>query len=248
VRSVISGIRLQLQTAALTPLALVTTYLTPLSVSLLVMLRFGRPELDLMAGSVEAAVLNALVMQTFFAIMNERFGGTMQILAATPSGLLTPLIGRLVGTLMQGLAALPLMILLVIVVWGPVELNAAVHRGSLTIAVIGLFMAICSTCAMAVLHVGVAIRSVSYRGLVNAIFPVSVVAMGLFAPTETLPAPIRVLSWALPPAWAMEGIRTNSYRAMSLCAATAVIWIGLGFFLLRHLPAWLRTSPDTYTR
>lgn len=247
-RSVISGIKVQLRTVALTPLALVTTYLTPLSVSLLVMLGFGRPRLDLMAGSVVAAVLNALVVQNFFAIIDERFGGTMQILAAAPSGLLTPLVGRLIGTLLQGLAALPLMVLLVTIVWGPGEFAASVGHGSLTIAVIGLIMAICGTCAMTVVHIGIAIRSILYRGLVNAIFPISVVAMGFFISTRTLPTPIRVLSWTLPPAWAMDGIHTNSYTPMLMCVLTGAVWGGAGLLFLRRLPAWLRTSPDTYTR
>lgn len=247
-RPLLHGAGVQLRTAALTPLGLVTSYLTPLSIAVLAMAGFGRPRLDHMVGAVAAAVLNALVVQTYFAIAEERYGGTMQIHAASPAGLLAPLAGRLLGAFAQGLVAVVLTVALVLVIWGPEAIGDAVRRQSVVLALAGLLMVAAGLFAMAMVHVAMVVRSVSYDGLVNAVFPVAVVAMGLFTSVSALPWPLRVLSYLLPPSWAMEALRTNAYRPLLWCLATASAWAAVGVWLLRRLPRWLRTSPESYAQ
>lgn len=243
-RPVLHGAAVQLRTVALTPFALVTSYLTPLSIAVLAISSIGHPRVDLVVGSVAAAVLNALVLQTFFAVMEERYAGTLRLHAASPTGLLAPLIGRLLGALTQGLVALPLTVALVVAIWGPAAMGKALGSQPIAVPLTGMLVAIAGLFAMAMVHVAIVVRSISYNGLVNGIFPVAVVAMGLLTSMDALPVPLRLLGYALPPSWAMEAIRDNAYSQLLGCAATALAWGAVGVYLLRGLPSWLRTSPE----
>jgi ABC-2 type transport system permease protein len=247
-RPLLHGATVQLRTVALTPLALVTSYLTPLSIAVLAIWRIGHPRVDLVVGSMAAAVVNALVVQTYFAAMEERYDGTMQVHAASPTGLLAPLIGRLLGALTQGLVALPLTVALVAAMWGPAALGKAFERQSMAVALAGLLMAIAGLFAMAMVHVAMVVRSIAYTGLVNAIFPVAIVAMGLFTPMDALPGPLRLIGYALPPTWAMEAVRDNAYGQLLGCGATALCWGAAGVWLLRELPSRLRNSPEGHAQ
>jgi hypothetical protein len=247
-RPVLHAAAVQFRTMALTPFALVTSYLTPLSIAVLAIASIGRPRVDLVVGSMAAAVLNALVMQTYVAVLDERYGGTLRVHAASPTGLLAPLIGRLLGVLTQGLVALPLTVALVMAIWGPAAMGKAVARQPIAVLLAGLLAIVAGLFAMAMVHVAMVVRSISYNGLVNAVFPVAVVAMGLFTSLHALPAPLRLLGYLLPPSWAMEAIRDNEYGQLLGCAATALAWGAAGVYLLSGLPSWLRTSPEGYAQ
>jgi hypothetical protein len=84
--------------------------------------------------------------------------------------------------------------------------------------------------------------------LVNAVFPVAVVVMGLFTSMSALPVPLRLVSAALPPSWAIEAVRSNAYGPLLGCAITAFGWGAVGVSLLRRLPSWLRTAPEGYAQ
>lgn len=245
-RALFRGVVVQLRSAAVTPIALVTSYLTPLAIAVLAIAGFGRPRLDLITGAVTAAVMNALVVQSYFMIMEERHSGTMQMHAASPVGLLAPLVGRALGAFVQGIVALPLTVGLVLAIWGPRAVEQGLEHRSVILAFVALLMASSGLLAMAMVHVAMVVRSVSYAGLVNAVFPVAAVVMGFFTSISALPPPLRLLSYPFPPSWAMDAVRTNSYSSLLWCAATGLGWAVIGVYLLRRLPSWLRISPESY--
>jgi hypothetical protein len=237
-----AGALAQLRISALTPVSLVTSYLSPVALAIVVISLYGHLTGALVAGTIAAAAWNTLLIQAYMIVNQERAWGTLQQHACTPAGVTPWLVGRLLGALLQALLTIPLIGGLVLATGG------AVHLGPWKILLVNGAIICASLIGIAVLHMTLAIRYRWYSALINAIFPLTIVLMGLFARIDRLPAAVGAIGHLFAPTWAMEAIRRSSWSP-----ALTALWMSLLTALgavayLTRVQRWLRTSSDAYHR
>jgi hypothetical protein len=68
---------------------------------------YGKPSAALFLGAMAAGLWSALMIEPTVIVVNERSWGTLQSIAATPTSVSWPLIGRLIGSCLTALFCLP---------------------------------------------------------------------------------------------------------------------------------------------
>ena len=234
------AILVQLRILALTPTSLVTSYLTPLALAAVIMSLYGRPTGALVVGTVAAAIWNTLLLQSFFIVSQERAWGTMELLATTPAGLVASMLGRLIGAVVQAIVAIPFTLGLSLAAGGVPAL------GPWTLVLASLAVILTGLTGAAFLHMALIIRYRSYTAFINGVFPLSIVFMGFFTPTERMPLGIGTIGRALAPTWAMDAIRQTSWQPLIMGAVTAGALLVAAAWYVSHLRQWIKNSPSAY--
>lgn len=241
-RAVAVGFTNQFRVAALDPLAMLADLVTPLVFGVIALAESGRPDFALVAGVGMAGAWEALLVQLIFVMVTERDAGTLEVISASPTPLAWPLAGRLAGALVQALPALPVAYLLVVLGWG------APNIGSPLLAASGVLVLLLGFAAIGLVLTAAMSVSRYYDGMLNGLFPVTVLLGGLLVPLSVLPAYAHGLALALPPSWAMLALREHSWPALLVGLAVCAAWYLAGFTLIGRAERWLRLRPDSYFR
>jgi len=191
-------------------------------------------------GIAAAGIWGATLSSSVIAVLQERQGRTLQLLATTPSALVWPLFGRVVGAAIQSTVAAPLSVLAVSVIWRPPRLgNPALAAGSLLLVILG-------STAMSAFFVGFLVRYRFFAGMINGFEDLTALLCGMFVPVATL-APIgRGVAWMLPPTWGMITVRDQSFTALAVGTLVVLCWFVLATICLISAERRVRRTPSAF--
>lgn len=229
VRSVLAGAVTQLKEAWLSPLAVVGAALSPTAYGLTVIAGYGLPTGALLLGCVAAGLWGNLYAQGALIVIQERARGTLTILAATPARISAPLFGRLIAATCQSIAAIPVITLLIVALFG------GVHDFELPLFVVALAPITVGLFGMGLLLMGALVRYRYSAGMVNGLFGAIVLLGGFFAPASAMPLGVRVVSSALPSTWAIQAVRPTDGHAwadLGIAGPLALAWFAVGMMYL----------------
>jgi ABC-type multidrug transport system permease subunit len=225
VRVAMAGAVTQLRESAFSPLAIVETAVAPLAYGVVVIAGYGRPTGALLLGCVAAGMWGGLYTQSTLIVLQERAQGTLSMLAAGPIRLSVPLAGRLLAAACQSLAAVPIIGVAIVALFGEVHdfepLPFVAAFVPVALGIIG-----CSLLLM-----GALIRYRYSAGMVNGLFSLVVLIGGFFVPTSAMPFAVRVVGSALPSAWAIQAIRpaaAHRWTHLGIAAILAIAWVAAG--------------------
>ena len=136
--------------------------------------------------------------------------------------------------------AFPLTWIGVTLLWGMPDM------GPLRVTLAALGVATLGLCGTAAVTMGLMARLRFYGGMMNGIFPVTVLLMGLFLPTSGIPMPMRIVTDVFTPAWALSSIREASGTPLITGACVALAWLTMGYWLLSRLGTWMRRAQAAY--
>jgi ABC-type multidrug transport system permease subunit len=237
------GLRIQLRMSSVTPLAAASSAVTPAAYGIAVASGFGEPSAALLLGTVATVLWGAVQTDVAVVVVQERSWGTLQVLAAGPTPLAAPLVGRLLGSVAQGLLTVPLAAGAVIAIFGvPPDVPWARGAAALLVVLAGLL-------GMGLVLMGALARYRYSAGMVNGLFVVVLLLAGFFVPLASLPPALEVAGRLLPPAWAVDAVRagaTHPWRGLGLGAALALLWLTAGATYLVGAERRLRRLASAY--
>jgi ABC-type multidrug transport system permease subunit len=252
-RVVGSGCRTQWRLSRVSPLAVITNAVGPVAYGAAITAGYGRPSPGLLLGAMAAGLWSALMIEPTVIVVNERSWGTLQSIAATPTSVAWPLIGRLIGSCLTALFCLPAIVIGMLLIFARsvpgmlAELGrtpAGLLAGAFAVTVVGLF-------GMSMVLMGVLIRFRYSAGMVNGLFGLMILLGGFFVPLEILPVGLEAVGRAIPAAWAVDALRqadsTTGPVELVLGAGLAVAWCVLGAFLMGRSGRALQRSPLAYS-
>ncbi len=239
----LQGFRVQLLMSGLSPLAVISSAVTPASYGIVVISGFGRPTAALLLGTIATGLWGTLQVQSAITVVQERSWGTLQNLAASPTPLAAPLVGRLLGAAVQGLLTIPVTLTVVLLVFG-LPAGAPWPRFALAIPVTAVGLV-----GMALVLMGALARFRYAAGMINGLFGLVILLGGFFVPLAALPTALSVLGYALPPAWAIDAVARSAdhpWRALGIGALVSLVWLGGGIRYLAGAERRLRRSASAY--
>lgn len=238
-RSILAGFTSQMRLSGLSPLSIISSALTPLTYGIAIISGFGEPSGALLLGCAGAAIWGSLQVQSCVVIIQERIWGTLQMLTISPTPIWAPLSGRLAAVTCQALAAIPVVLLTITILFGGVrDMRLGPWSVALTILTVGLV-------GMSLLLMGALARYRYAAGMVNGLFGAVVLLGGFFIPLSVLPTPIRQVGYLLPSSWALAATRENMADPafeLLLAAVIATAWLVAGAAYLSSAQRRLRTA------
>jgi ABC-type polysaccharide/polyol phosphate export permease len=236
-RSILAGFSTQLRESGLSPFAIAGTALAPVTYGVAVIAGFGRPTGALLLGAAAAGLWGSLYVQSAVIVVQERGQGTLQLLAASPVPLCAPLFGRLLATACQALAAIPVIVVIIVALFGGVRDVAlsqlAVALAVTTIGLVGISMVL----------MGALARYRYAAGMVNGLFDTVLLVGGFFVPLAALPGGIRSAGMALPSSWSVAAVwpaAAHPWTDLRAGALLAVGWVAVGALYLAAAQRRLR--------
>lgn len=239
-RQLAAAARLQVRNDMIVPLDLLLSVLQPVVLGLLVFAAEPALSWPILAGTGFAGLTFVMVGYSLVVPLQERMWGTRDSLNLA-GGQPVTILGRVAGAFGQGVIA---MLIAVAIVAGLVHHSFGtvapwLLAATLILGLAGFYV------ITALLAVGFA--RVNFRpGMANGVAPVIILLTGAYTPLDSLPVPLRVLSWALPPTWAMNALRQGPGAAagrsigigVAVLAALAVLTVLAAY----QLPGWQRRS------
>lgn len=238
-RCMLSGFRAQMLESGLSPLAVVSAALSPVAYGIVVIAGYGRPTGALLLGCVGAGIWGSLYQQGTIIVVQERQWGTLQSLAASPSPIAIPVLGRLLAASCQALAAIPVIALVVAALFGGIhQFEPSLWLAALGILTLGIV-------GMALLLAGALARYRYSAGMVNGLFGIVVLLGGFFLPLSALPAVLRAIGSVLPTALAVQAVRPAApHPWLDLLGAgvLSLAWLTAGGWYLSEAQRRLRRT------
>jgi ABC-2 type transport system permease protein len=248
-----SGCRTQWKLNRVSPLAVVTDAVAPIAYGAAMTAGYGRPSPALLIGALAAGLWSALMIEPAVIVVNERSWGTLQSIAATPTSVAWPLIGRLIGSCLTALFCIPAIIAGMLLIFARSASGVLADLGHtpaglltavLAITVIGLF-------GMSMVLMGVLIRFRYSAGMVNGLFGLIILLGGFFVPLEILPRGLEAVGRAIPAAWALDALRQVGPGTVpvqiTVGSALALSWCVLGAVLMGRSGRALQRYPLAYS-
>jgi ABC-type multidrug transport system permease subunit len=238
-RSILAGFTSQMRLSGLSPLSIISSALTPLTYGVAIISGFGEPSGALLLGCAGAAIWGSLQVQGTLVIIQERAWGTLQMLTISPTPIWAPLIGRLTAVTCQAMAAIPGVLLAIMILFGGVrDIRPGPWIAALMILTVGL-------AGMSLVLMGALARYRYAAGMVNGLFGTVLLIGGFFVPLSGLPTPIQQVGYLLPSSWALAAVRENTTDP-SLELLTAVLvtaaWVTAGAAYLSSAQRRLRNT------
>ena len=252
-RVVGNGCRTQWKINRVSPLAVVTNAVAPVAYGAAMTAGYGRPSPALIVGALAAGLWSALMIEPAVIVVHERAWGTLQSIAATPTSVAWPLIGRLIGSCLTAMFCIPAIIAGMLLIFARSVPDVIAELGRtppglliavLAVIVIGLF-------GMSMVLMGVLIRFRYSAGMVNGLFGLIILLGGFFVPLQILPGGLEVLGRSIPAAWALDALRmagaATAVIDLAVGAGLALFWCVLGAFLMGRSGRALQRSPLAYS-
>ncbi len=242
-RCLTAGAALQFRASVLSPLAIVSTLLTPLTYGILVALSADQDPTDTFVGVALAGIWATLLTQSLFVILQERSWHTMEGLVAAPVPIVWPLLGRLLAVLAQGLLAVPMAWLCVWVGWSSFPFGAQI-------------LVAISTGALFFLGVGTVLLAVFARyrfapGATNSLFGLVVLLSGLVGASPSLPGWLRVCGDLLGSTWSMHLVSgsggSGPVQPLLMAVGLGTAWLLLGAVSLARVEQGMRRRSNAFS-
>jgi len=217
-----AGAVLHLRVSALTPMAVVSSSLTPVGMGLL--LCAGAADRGVAGQQLVSiafiAVWGTMLVQSVIAVVQERNWGTMAMLATTPSGIALPLLGRVFAAAVHGLlsAAVVLLVLLPLVSTTDV----------LGLGLVTLVIALVGYAGVTLAIVSWIVRHRYASGGVNGLFELILLFSGAFVAMSALPAGLRPVGYLFP----SVRVADASAGTLAVQLLVSVAWLAAGLLLL----------------
>jgi ABC-2 type transport system permease protein len=239
-RQLAAAARLQLRIDAIAPMDLLLTVLQPVVLGVLVFTAEPAPSWSILAGTGFAGLTFVMVGYALTVPLQERMWGTRDSLNLAGGQPMT-ILGRVAGAFGQGVIGMIIAMAI---------LALLLHRSFGAVA--GWLLAATVLLGLAGIYVITALLAIGFArvrfwpGMANGVAPVIILLTGVYTPLDSLPAPLRVLSMALPSAWAMNALRQGAGaaagRSIGIGVAVLVALAAVTVLAARRLPAWQRRS------
>jgi ABC-type multidrug transport system permease subunit len=244
VRAVAAGAQMETKLAGISPLAIMSSSLTPVAYGVVVTAGVGEPNASLLLGTVAAGIWGTLQVSAAVTVTQERSWQTLQLVAASPVPLAGPLVGRMLAATAQALLAVPATVAIIGLLFGGFG-EVAWGRSLIALAVLtaGLL-------GMSLFLMGALTRFRYSAGMVNGLFGVVLLLGGFFVPLQALPRPFQVAGYTLPAPWAIDAARAvnpQPWRSLLVGTVVSLAWLAAGVLYVTRAERRLRRSPSAYS-
>jgi ABC-2 type transport system permease protein len=179
-----------------------------------------RAELYLLVGALLWAYLSVVFVEISFSVMWERWEGTIEYTFMAPVHRFTHLVGICTFAILYGLAR-TLAVLLIALALFRLDLRGA----NVGAAVVVLAVSTVPLIGLGILASVLPLLSPE-RGeqMTVAVQGVLLLASGVYYPVSVLPAPLRLLAWASPLTYTLDGIRATLIGGRDAAGVAPDLW------------------------
>jgi ABC-type polysaccharide/polyol phosphate export permease len=238
VRSIVDQLRLH----ATSPMAIFSTLAMPCVFAFVVHTNMAAGAAsrdvtsDMAVGSAGIGMLDAIIVLVVISLMGEKQWKTLHAALGSPSGLVPVVLGRLTGTAIQSLTALPGTLLILVLFLG-VDGNFSWFRW----LVGGVVLAVATASVVGLL--GFAILRFPYSaGMTNGLTSLVLALSALLVPQSALPGPVQRISLLLPQSHVMDWVRGASLTELLVSLGLTVVYSILIVLLIRRIEYLARRS------
>ncbi|GAB7183418.1 hypothetical protein ATKI12_3249 [Kitasatospora sp. Ki12] len=184
---------------------------------------------DLAVGSAGVGMLDSIIVLVVISLLGEKQWKTLYAALGSPGGLVPVVLGRLAGTAVQSLTALPGTLVILALLFGVDGgfdwarwLAGGVLLAFSTASVVGLL--------------GFAVLRYPYSaGMTNGLTGLVMALSALIVPQSALPGPVQKLALVLPQSHVMAWVRGGGTAEVLWAAALTVVFSGLVVLAVRRL-------------
>ena len=222
--AIAAGAVLHLRVSALTPMAVISSSLTPVGMGIL--LCAGATDRGVDGQRVISiafiAVWGTMLVQSVIAVVQERNWGTMRMLATTPSGIAIPLLGRVLAAAVHGLVSAVAVLLVLL------ALVSTTGGDLLTPRLLALLFVLVGYAGVTLVIVSWIVRHRYASGGVNGLFELVLLFSGAVVAVASLPAGLRPVGYVFPSVRIVHA--TPAALAGQVLVSSA--WLAVGLLLL----------------
>ncbi|MCX4692831.1 ABC transporter permease [Streptomyces sp. NBC_01408] len=184
---------------------------------------------DMAVGSAGIGMLDSIIVLVVVSLMGEKQWKTLYAALGSPGGLVPVVLGRLTGTAVQSLTALPGTLVILVLLFGLGDgfdwtrwLIGGVLLAFSTASVVGLL--------------GFAVLRYPYSaGMTNGLTGLVMALSALIVPQSALPGPVQKLAFVIPQSHVMAWVRGGGTGELLAALALTGVFCGLVVLAVRRL-------------